>query len=194
MKTLVFRNAANTTRVEVQVDIFATNDELLVDGFDTRFTNMQILGNDDAAKVLGIDSKEIENSFQAIKAKAESLGLGLYAVDATYPNQASSNHSTRVTLTGTSGTANVNVNGTDYLATFNGNLETTGEDFGTAHNAALSGEGIIGAQAAGQLIFSATTKGLVVTVTNVTGDLDGTIETISLYQSGDGEMTIVPAV
>jgi len=84
MKTLVFRNAANTTRVEVQVDIFATNDELLVSGYDTRFTNMQIIGNTDAAKVLGIDTKEIENSFQAIKAKATALGLGLYVIDATY--------------------------------------------------------------------------------------------------------------
>jgi len=194
MKTLVFRNADNSTRVEVQVDIFATNEDLLISGYETRFTNMQIVGNTDAAKVLGIDTKEIENSFQSIVAKAKSLNLGLYALDATYANEATQSHEEEVTLTGTSGTAEVTINGVEYTATFSSDLTTTAANFDSTHSTALTALGIEVTNASGVLTVTRAAGGLEITVANATGDLAGASVETALYQSGNGEMTIVPAI
>lgn len=82
MKTLILRNAANTVRVEIKVDIFATNAELLTAGFDTRFTNMEIgNGYDDTAKAM-MNIREIENNWVSIKNLAtNTAGIGLYLID-----------------------------------------------------------------------------------------------------------------
>lgn len=81
MKTLIFRNAGNTTRVEVQADIFATNTELNTSGFNTRFTAMEI-EDTDAAIALGINVNEKEYDWQDMIALANSLsGIGLYVTD-----------------------------------------------------------------------------------------------------------------
>ena len=83
MKTLVYRNAANTTRVEVQVDIFATVAEVQVPTFEARFTNMHITDTP-AAIAAGINVEEIENGWAAAKAVASNLaGIGLYIIDNT---------------------------------------------------------------------------------------------------------------
>lgn len=47
-----------------------------------------------------------------------------------------------VTLTGTSGTATITVNGVDYLATFDTDLDETSEDFVASHRVALNLRGI----------------------------------------------------
>lgn len=81
MKTLIYRNAANTTRVEVMVDIFATVPEMQVAGFETRFTNMHIKDTP-AAIAMGINVEEIENGFVAAKEMATNLaGIGLYVIE-----------------------------------------------------------------------------------------------------------------
>ena len=83
-----------------------------------------------------------------------------------------------VSVTGTVGTANVNVNGTDYLATFNTNLTTTNTDFLTAHAAAiLAAFNIVVTASVADLIFTANDTGKVftVTITNVVTDLAGTV-------------------
>jgi len=86
MKTLIFKKADNSLRVEVKVDIFATNDEMLVPGFDTKFTAMEIKDTDEAIK-LGINVNEIEYSLVGLKAVAQSLaGIGLYLIDAQESN------------------------------------------------------------------------------------------------------------
>lgn len=94
---------------------------------------------------------------------------------------ARSNKITTIALTGTSGTANVGIAGTNYLATFNSNLDTTATDFVTAHAAAiLANHGITvtatTAGAANDLVFTVS-RGNVAnpTITNASGDLAGTV-------------------
>ncbi len=83
-----------------------------------------------------------------------------------------------LTLTGIAGTANINVNGTDYLATFNTDLTTTASDFVTTHAAAiLLDTAVVVTANTGVLLFTAPFTGFpAITITNVTGDLDGTRE------------------
>lgn len=76
-----------------------------------------------------------------------------------------------VTLTGSSGTANVTVNGVNYLATFSSALATTAANFVTAHQAALARLNIKVTNVGAQLRFTGSAT---VSVTNLTGDLAGT--------------------
>lgn len=85
-----------------------------------------------------------------------------------------------VTLTGTSGTANISVGGTNYLATFATNLTTTAANFVTTHSAALLAAGTTVTAAAGVLTFKHTTTGFpAITITNVTTNLAGTLGTVT---------------
>lgn len=114
-------------------------------------------------------------------------GSVLAELQAEYPNlvieegEASGDASQTITLTGTSGTANVNIDGTNYLATFNSDLDTTASDFVTAHAATIL--------AATGLVVTAGTASIILTgeasdfpsgtsVTNVSGDLAGTVASI----------------
>ena len=82
MKNLFLKKADNSVRVEVKVDIFATEAEILAPGFETRFTNMTIENYDDAAKKL-FNIQEIENDFVAIKKLAtDTPTIGLYLLKA----------------------------------------------------------------------------------------------------------------
>ena len=88
-----------------------------------------------------------------------------------------------VTLTGTSGTANISVNGVEYLATFNTNLTTTASDFVTSHATALDTAGVIVTSNAAVLTFVSADPSVLFTITdavNATGDLAGTEATAAL--------------
>lgn len=90
-----------------------------------------------------------------------------------------------VTLTGTSGTANINVAGVNYLATFNTNLTTTASDFVTSHSAALTAAGITVTSNAAVLTFTANVGGTAFTIAapvNATGDLAGTLDNVTSRQ------------
>jgi len=91
-----------------------------------------------------------------------------------YPNNEiflSGTNTFATTLTGTSGTANVVVNGTNYLATFDTDLTTTSANF----VAAFDVEGITATSNAAVITFTGQIKDLkTVTVANVTGNLAGT--------------------
>lgn len=90
------------------------------------------------------------------------------------------NTSRAVTLTGTSGTANIVVGGTNYLATFTTNLTTSANNFVTSHSATLSALGITVTANSGVLTFVADTDTFpTITVANVSGDLAGTIAAAS---------------
>lgn len=84
-----------------------------------------------------------------------------------------------IALSGTSGTANVNINGTNYLATFNTNLTTTADGFRTTHAAnVLSQQGVVVTDNdAGSIVLRANVSGknFTATITNVSGDLAGAI-------------------
>ena len=109
-------------------------------------------------------------------------GLDVNNKFVAYNSSTSANSNTAqvstITLTGTSGTANVNVEGTDYLATFNTSLTQTAADFVTAHAATIlaahnitvtsSGAGII-------LTSNVTGKSFTFTITNVTTNLAGSV-------------------
>lgn len=82
-----------------------------------------------------------------------------------------------VTLTGTSGTANINIGGTNYLFTFATNLTTTAANFVTTHGANITTAtgGVVTANA-GVLTYTDLTAGFpAITITNATGDLAGVI-------------------
>lgn len=87
------------------------------------------------------------------------------------------NLSRTITLTGTSGTANVVVGGVNYLATFATDLTTTASNFATAHAAAiLTATGAVVTASAGAItIVDAVDTYPTVSVVNVTTDLAGTI-------------------
>ena len=84
MKTIIFENAPKTFKVTIKVDIFASNTELATEGFDTRFTNMEIV-EDEGAVVEGLALTEIEQSWVAIKQFAEAAGYNLSVVDLNEP-------------------------------------------------------------------------------------------------------------
>lgn len=81
-----------------------------------------------------------------------------------------------LTLTGTSGTANVTVNGVDYLAKFASDLTTTASNFVTEHGASLLALGVIVRANAGVLTFSAASTAFpTISIANATTNLAGTL-------------------
>jgi hypothetical protein len=83
-----------------------------------------------------------------------------------------------VTLSGSSGTANINVNGVNYLATFATSLTVTASNFVTAHAAALLAAGIVVTANTGVLTFTANVSGVDFTlsgITNASGNLTGLV-------------------
>lgn len=83
-------------------------------------------------------------------------------------------------LTGTSGTANVAVDGVNYLATFATDLATTEGNFVTAHAAAiLAATGTVVTYAGGVIVFTDSAIAFpTITITNATTDLAGTVSAI----------------
>lgn len=101
----------------------------------------------------------------------------------TYQTTAAVAGAKSCTLTGTSGTCNVNINGVNYLATFATNLTTTAANFVTAHAATiLAREGRAVVTSSGAVIT--VTMGIpgynvLITSTNASGDLDGSEATVT---------------
>ena len=86
------------------------------------------------------------------------------------------NYGIDLTFTGTSGTANVSVVATLFLATFNTNLDTTASDFVTLHKAGFLALGVILLYNGGATIRLCSTEANCnsLTIANVSGNLDGT--------------------
>lgn len=85
---------------------------------------------------------------------------------------------TTATLTGTSGTANLILNGVSYLATFNTTLTQTATDFRTTYLAALTALGITVTTSTADVIFTSAVLGQPfsdVTVGALTGNLGATV-------------------
>lgn len=194
MKTLTLRNHANTQSMQIKVDIFASNSELTTDGFETRYTNMVIenYGDDDKAT---IDLRPIENSWQGIIAAVKALpGIGLFLFDLNDFSSDTDQQEDEITLSGTSGTATISVDGNDYTATFDTDLETTANNFVTAEAANVLADtgGVLTSPSAGVLkVVGVDGEEYPVTIANASGDLDGTIENTVLAKTGTGQITIV---
>jgi hypothetical protein len=83
---------------------------------------------------------------------------------------------TEITLSGTSGTANISVDGVNYLATFNTDLNTTASDWVALHGATLSALNVrVFALSSPARIRFCTNETLAnsVSIANVSGDLNG---------------------
>lgn len=87
------------------------------------------------------------------------------------------NSEQELTLTGTSGTANIVVNGDTYLATFDTDLATTAANFVTTHGAnILADHGLTVTSDGAVILFEGLTTDFdTLTIANVTTDLDGTV-------------------
>ena len=97
------------------------------------------------------------------------------------------------TLTGSSGTANITINGVTYLATFASTLTVTASNFVTTHKKALAALGIDVRSTGAVLIF--TGSGGAVTIANVSGNLSGTALadtpiTIYIAQGGTSDVAV----
>lgn len=105
-------------------------------------------------------------------------------LQANYPNLTivadTPNLSRTITLTGTSGTANIVIDGVNYLATFASDLTTTAANFDTANSTALTALGIEVTNASGVLTIVAPVDSFpVISVANVSGNLAGTLGTVA---------------
>lgn len=80
------------------------------------------------------------------------------------------------TMTGSSGTANITIKGTAYLATYSSSLATTITNFITSHQATLTNLGVTLRQPSGSavLVIEGVTPGQV-SIANVSGNLNGTV-------------------
>lgn len=102
-------------------------------------------------------------------------------LQAAYPNLtiAQDGTATRaITLTGASGTANVNIGGTNYLATFATDLATTATNFVAAHAAAILSTHRVTVTSNGgvlNLAYNLPDAPSTLAVTGASGDLSGTI-------------------
>lgn len=106
-----------------------------------------------------------------------------------------------ITLSGTSGTANINIDGTNYLATFDTDLFTTANNWVVANKAALDAIGIkvfaLGSGADGRIRFGAATDTILnaITIANVTPDLSGTIANeFTGSPTASGDHILIPYV
>lgn len=110
----------------------------------------------------------------------------LTELQASYPNlvieegEATGSATKALTLTGTSGTANINVAGTNYLATFATDLTTTATNFVTANSATiLADNGTVVTSAGAVITFTDSAEGFpAITITNATTNLAGTLGAI----------------
>lgn len=146
----------------------------------------------DTAWVAGDTCNAVEERYSIVLPDNECGENRLVELQGNYANNTiyAFNSTLDVTLTGTSGTANVNIGGVNYLATFATDLETTADNFITTHAAAiLAATGVVVSDAAGAgvLTFTGQTyflNGLA--VTNVTTDLAATLGTVTADWNGTG--------
>jgi len=118
-------------------------------------------------------------SFEFVVNNSVVQRVSTILLSAEYP-ALTGNSSRAVTLTGTSGTANVIVDDVEYLATFTSSLTTSATNFVTSHATALLALGIVVTANSGVLTFVADTDTFpVITVENVSGDLDATLGSVT---------------
>lgn len=120
-----------------------------------------------------------DTEFQFVVNNSVIQNISAILISTEYPSL-TGNSSRVVTLTGTSGTANITVGGVDYLATFTTSLTTSANNFVTSHSAALLALGITVTANSGALTFVAATETFpTIARTNVSGDLSATIASVT---------------
>jgi len=144
---------------------------------------------DEIAWVLGDTCYATTKTFEITVADDECGNARLAELQASFPNltitvktENSVNSTRTITLTGTGGTANINIDGTDYLATFATNLTTTANNFVTTHGANITtATGGTVTASAGVITYTDATVGFpTITITNATTNLAGTLGTVTV--------------
>ena len=121
-----------------------------------------------------------DTEFEFVVNNSVIQNISAILISTEYPSL-TGNSSRVVTLTGTSGTANITVGGVDYLATFTTNLTTSANNFVTSHSATLLALGITVTANSGALTFVAATETFpTIARTNVSGDLSATIASVTV--------------
>lgn len=106
-----------------------------------------------------------------------------YAIKST---EESTTFTYSIPLSGSAGTANLNILGVDYLATFATDLDTTATDFVSAHSAALALLGVTVTASAGVITVVIAGSSTSPAVVNVTDSLDGYASRTSVLPSSVG--------
>lgn len=101
-------------------------------------------------------------------------------------------HGRPMQLSGSSGTANVVINGVNYLATFSSSLVTTAANFVTTHAATLAGLNITVA-ASGSVILIYGTGLTSASVSNVSGNLAGSYSPTQVQMFVASDLAVSPA-
>lgn len=138
----------------------------------------------DTSWVEGDTCNAVQKNFKLQLADNKCGGDRLADLQAFYPELTilidTPNQKQDITLTGTSGTVNLNIAGINYLATFNTDLETTASDFVTSHAATLLALGYTVTSLGDVISVLAVTKDFpIITFANVSGDLGATIGSIT---------------
>lgn len=138
------------------------------------------------------DTVDIENDVANLRG-VKSVVLHNVSTGATVRVlPASQNAPAGVTLTGSSGTANISVRGVNYLATYSSSLTVTASNFVATHRVALEAAGVTVRSTGAVLIFSGVQS---VTIANASGNLSGTVLspspiTIFIPQGGTSEIAV----
>lgn len=131
--------------------------------------------------VLGDTCNAIVKNYELILPDTECGAVRTIELQGAYANATVSvantlNGTRKVTLTGTSGTANVVIGGVNYLATFATSLSVTATNFVTTHATALAALGVVVTAGGADLNFSGLYTTLnAITVVNVTTNLAATL-------------------
>lgn len=146
---------------------------------------------DDISWTAGEECQATVKEFTIQLADNENPGDRLSELQAAYPDLTIAIQGTAsrdLTLSGTSGTANINIAGVNYLSTFNTSLTTTASDFVTAHAASiLSDSGVVVTANAGVLTFEGENIVLDnISIAGATGDLGGTLGTSTAVSTEEG--------
>lgn len=103
-----------------------------------------------------------------------------------------------LTLTGTSGTALITgIGALSKLVTFGVNLATSATTFDTAFSADYTLAGVTVTTSGADIIFTSATPGVALIapiITNVTGDLAGTVVTTTANSSKEGDLDLSPII
>lgn len=131
--------------------------------------------DDDYKEYDGLWTRVLKDVISGDIPSAQVLGINT----STYQDQVAVANVRTATLTGTSGTANVTINGTAYLATFATDLTTTAANFVTAHAATIlarHGRVVVTSSGADIIVTSGVPgQGVTVAVANASGNLAGSV-------------------
>jgi hypothetical protein len=142
---------------------------------------VSICNNDTVTEAAWVETSvcEVTSSTYEITLPDTECGEDRLAeIQSNYPNltiaiKKTGSGTRALTLTGSSGTANVNVDGVNYLATYATSLTVTATNFVTTHAAALLAEGVVVTAAAGVLTFQGENVIIdAITFTNATTNAD----------------------